>query len=119
MARQLDLGCRNMHLVSAQDAVGVLLGPQVIELQAALLGLPGLDPTHLDGVDQLGHLQGTGDEGGSRRRREKQGGPPAQLRLNPDGKARRKLNGAIQGKTHQLHLGSHLISESAACQTPH
>lgn len=58
MPRQLHLGGWDVHLVAAQDGVGILLGPEVVVRRGAVLGLTGLDPAHLDGVDQLGDLWG-------------------------------------------------------------
>lgn len=42
--------------MASQDAVRVLLGPQVVVLRRGFLGFAGLDPTHLYGVDQLPDL---------------------------------------------------------------
>lgn len=42
--------------MASQDAVGVLLGPQVVVLRGGFLGSAWLDPTHLYGMDQLPDL---------------------------------------------------------------
>lgn len=56
VARQSQLGCRHVHLVTPQHGVGVLLGPQVIEVGGGILGPTRLDPAHLDGVHHARHL---------------------------------------------------------------
>lgn len=42
--------------MASQDAVGVLLGPQVVVLRGGFLGSARLDPTHLNGMNQLPDL---------------------------------------------------------------
>lgn len=71
MSRQWNLGSGDVHFVPAQDGVGILLSPQVIKSGNILLGLPGLDPAHLDGVDQLGDLRRIPGVWGGRRGEEK------------------------------------------------
>lgn len=56
VTRKLQLGCWDVHFVASQDAVGVLLCPQVIVLWGGFLGSAWLDPTHFDGMDQLPDL---------------------------------------------------------------
>lgn len=56
VTRKLYLGCWDVHFVASQDAVGILLGPQVVVLRGGFLGSAWLDPTHFYGMDQLPDL---------------------------------------------------------------
>lgn len=56
MPRKSHLGRWDVHFVASQDAVGVLLGPQVVVLRGGFLGSAWLDPTHLNGMNQLPDL---------------------------------------------------------------
>ncbi len=56
VTRKLHLGSWDVHFVASQDAVGVLLGPQVVVLWGGFFGSALLDPTHFYGMDQLPDL---------------------------------------------------------------
>lgn len=56
MPRKSHFGRWDVHFVASQDAVGVLLGPQVVVLRGGFLGSARLDPTHLNGMNQLPDL---------------------------------------------------------------
>lgn len=56
VSRESHLWCGDVHLVTSQDAVGILLSPQVVVLRGGLGGSAWLDPAHFYGMNQFPDL---------------------------------------------------------------